>query len=517
MVDPPNKESLIGIKPERKTYRDVERAIDATAEALVERGIKKDDIIVLQLPNCWELAMLYLAISRAGGISSPVPMQWQDSELEYICGLTSAKAIITVDSFRHYDCKALAERIRKKHPTIEQIITLQEIREMAVGDIKGICDHISLSANDVFTICWSSGTEAKPKGCPLSHNNWMYKSELAYETIPIQPGFNLITAGPMVNMASIGTVYIAWIRGGGKLVLHHPFDGDIFTQQIVEEKVQYTLLVPAVVNMILQQTARHQYDLSEMKVFAMGAAPPSIWAVEELRNRWGIEFVHMWGQNEGTGLVSGPADLPDFRMRFDHFPYAREGSRWSRGIRRHTSLKIVDPVTGQEVKEIGGIGELYYKSPSVIPCYFKMPDLTRKAFDEEGYFRTGDLFQLKDNDCIGFFERTRDIIIRGGFNISAQEIENLLIGHPAITDAAAIPMPDERVGERVCLYVVPRDPQLIPVNLDLITSFMKKRGIAVYKLPERLEIIERIPRNATGKILRHVLKEDFQNRMMQSH
>ncbi|MBP1721218.1 MAG: 2,3-dihydroxybenzoate-AMP ligase, partial [Deltaproteobacteria bacterium] len=164
LADPPNKEALVGLKPERLTFRELDRAVDAVAEGLLSKGIQRDDIIIVQLPNCWELAMLYLAITRAGALISPIPMQWRQSELEHIARITDARAVITVEVFNNFQHKAMAEKLKTKFPSIKDIITLAEIREMSKGPVTGKLDKISIDANDVFTLCWSSGTEAEPKG-----------------------------------------------------------------------------------------------------------------------------------------------------------------------------------------------------------------------------------------------------------------------------------------------------------------------------------------------------------------
>lgn len=514
LVDPPNKEALMGLKAERVTFRELDRAADAVAEALLARGIKKDDIIMVQLPNCWELAMLYLAITRAGGLISPMPMQWRQSEASFIAGMTEARAFITIDEFAGFKHREMVENLQQKQPSIKDIISLPELHEMTKGEVTGKLDEIKIDANDAFTLCWSSGTEAQPKGCPMSHNNWMCEGYLKYETAPIKPGYNLITAGPLVNMASIGTIFIPWLMSGGKLALHHPFDGPTFIMQLMTEDIHYTLLVPAIVNALLKHPKVDQFDLSNMKAITIGAAPPSLWSVQELKRRWGIEFANIWGQNEGTANVAGPNDIADLEMRIDHFPhYGKPGSRWtsiSSVLRNNLRLKVLDP-TGKEITEIGGVGELWYRGPNVIAGYFKRPDLTQKAFDKEGFFNTGDLFQIKDNDCIGFFDRTKDIIIRGGFNISAQEVENMLLGHPGVLDVAAVAMPDETLGEKVCAYIVPSGQE--KPDLEDIKAFMKEQGIAMYKIPERIEIIDAIPRNPVGKTLKSVLRDDIRNKL----
>ncbi|HOX00023.1 MAG TPA: fatty acid--CoA ligase family protein, partial [Deltaproteobacteria bacterium] len=337
---------------------------------------------------------------------------------------------------------------------------------------------------------------------------------LCFEMAPIHWGDNLITAGPLVNMASIGTVFIPWIIGGGKMVLHHPFDGGAFVMQLMSEEIHYTLLVPAIVNALLKHPMVDKFDFSKMRAITIGAAPPSLWSVQELKRRWGIEFANIWGQNEGTANVSGNYDIPDMEMRLDHFLYLGAGSKWTgkaTQMSRNVSMKLVNPAIPEGPKAVGDVGELWYRGPNVIPCYFRRPDLTAKAFDSEGYFNTGDLFQLKDNDCIGFFERAKDIIIRGGYNISAQEVENMILGHPKVMDAAAVAMPDENLGERTCIYVVPKPGESL--TLEEIKAFMTEKGIAVYKIPERLEIIAAIPRNPVGKILKKELREDIRKKL----
>jgi len=512
LVDPPNKEELVGLKPERLTYKDLDKIVDATASSFIKMGIQKDDIIVVQLPNCWELAMLYLAITRAGALTSPMPVQWRATELEYIASLTEAKAFITVEEFHGFKHKEMGEKLQPKLPNLNHIITLEELKEMGRGEISDELDKVKIDANDIFTLCWTSGTEAQPKGCPLSHNNWYVQAGLQEESAGIKPGDNLLTAGPLVNMASVGTVYVQWLMLGGKLVLHHPFSGEILFKQLVDEEINYTLLVPAVVNMLLKHPKIDEIDLSNVRAVTIGSASPALWSVQELKSRWGIEFGNIWGQNESTAIISGPFDTPDMEMRIDHFPqFGKPGIEWSSPRSKFIQTKLIDPDTGKELTEVGDVGELHYRGANVLPCYFKRPDITEKSFDREGYFNTGDLFKIQDGNCIGFFERTKDIIIRGGFNISAQEIENMLLGHPRVMDVAAVAIPDETMGEKTCVYVVPKEGE--KVDLEDLTSFMKEKGIAVYKLPERLEIIDAIPRNPVGKILKKELREDIKKRL----
>ncbi len=513
LVDPPNKEQLVGLTPERLTYRELDRAVDATAESFLRMGIRKDDIIIVQLPNCWELAMLYLAITRAGALISPAPIQWRESELRYVGDLTQARAFITVEEFHDFKHGEMVEKLQSKLPNLKHIIYLQELREMGKGEITGKLDEVKIDANDIFTLCWTAGTEIESKGCPLSHNNWIFEGTAELELTGIKKGETLLTAGPLVNIASVGTTYVPWLIVGGTFVLHHPFHPVIWMRQMIEEKVNYTLLVPALVNAIAKPPLADKFDLSAVRAITIGGAPPALWSAQEFERRWNMEIGNIWGMNEGPGIVSGALDAPNLERRIEGLPqYGKRGVTWNGKLfSEGTETKLVDPETGEEITEVGRVGELFYKGPNVISGYFRRPDLTEKAFDKQGFLRTGDLFRIMEGNFISFVDRGKDIIIRGGLNISALEVESILLEHPKVLDAAAVPMPDGGLGEKVCVYVVPREGE--KVTLGELTSFMKQKSIAVYKLPQRLEITEEIPKERNGKILKNILKEDIRNKL----
>lgn len=506
VVDPPNKEALLGRPPERVTYQELSRAVEGTASALVAAGIEKDDIVLVQLPNCWELAMLYLAVARAGAIISPVPMQWRAKELGYVAGLTKARALVTVDTFHGFGHMAMAREIQAAAPALKMLFGYSEVRAMARTEPDPRLARVRVEADDVFTVCWTSGTEAQSKGCPLSHNNWRCQAALA-STAGIGPGDTLLTAGPLVNMGALGTVFAPWLLNGGTLVLHHPFEPLLLLKQMVEEKVHYTLLVPAVLNLILKHPAAKGIDLGGLKSITVGSAPPSLWAMEEFEKRWNVAMGNIWGMNEGTGIVSGVKDVPEIARRVDQFPrYGADGFTWSVPLTKFIRTKVVD-AGGAPLEEVDAVGELLYRGPNVMPGYFGRPDLNARAFDTEGFFRTGDLFQVKGPQYLKFFDRVKDIIIRGGHNISAQEVENVLVGHPGIQDVAAVGMKDADLGERTCVFAVPKPGETL--TLEGIVEFMRKAGVATYKLPERLEVVAAIPRNPVGKILKSQLRAEL--------
>lgn len=509
VVDPPNKDQLVGLPPERISYRDLDRAADAVATALLEMGVQKDDVIMVQLPNTWELAMLYIAVARAGAIIAPLPVQWRAREFSYIAGLTQAKVFIATDEFKGFKHILMAEEKQPGLPHLKDLINLSRLREMAMGEIdQDKLEAIEINANDIFTICWTSGTEAEPKGCPLSHNNWFFQGNMIKKVSGFRDGDIQLCLAPLVNMTAMGVQYVPWLIFGGTFVLHQPLDVEICLRQFVEEKVNYSIFAPAMMNMMLKHPRISDFDLSSVRTITSGSAPLSKWAIQEFKRRWGIEVVNIWGQNEGTGLLSGPLDVPDPEKRAELFPNWGNAGSWSvTGM----ETKMVDPDSGRLVTEVGGVGELAYRGPNVMSGYFKRPDLTKKAFDDEGFFYTGDLFMIKEEKFVGFFERKKDIIIRGGFNISAQEVESVIQGHPKVLDVAAVAMPDEVLGERTCVFVVPRPGEA--VSLEELTALMDEKGVAIYKLPERLEIVDQIPRNPVGKIIKSVLREEINGKL----
>lgn len=512
VVDPLNKQELTGHEPERLTYRELGERVDRAASFLLDLGIGKDDIIVAQMPNTIELVVAYLAAWRVAAAVSPVPMQWRAHELGHVLGLTGARAFIVAGTFKGFDHLEMARKLQGAHPSLEHVVPFDAFHdEMAGHAPREDLDEATarLDANDISVIQWTSGTEAEPKACPISHNNWGFTRYIycpEYKGGILEDGFVLMNPAPLVNMTCIGVGLVPWIMISGTFVLHHPFEPVLFMRQLIEEKVNFTLAVPAMAVGILKHPMVDAFDLSNLKYLSQGSAPPPAWTFVEVKRRWGTESINIWGQNEGTGLFSLPEVIPDLEKRASGFPRGWRGVEWNIPVMQAIEVKIVDD-EGRELTEPGEVGELCYKSPLTMACYFNQPELTAKAFDEEGFFRTGDLFMIVDERVIAFFDRKKDLIIRGGFNISAAEVENILKGHPAIADAAVVGVPDEVLGERACAFVVLNEGATL--TLEDVQEFMRGEEVATYKWPERIEIVEEIPRNPVGKVVKAQLRREL--------
>jgi len=499
VVDTPDRAELIGTPATSVTWKQFGAAVDAIATGLLHQGLQKDEVVVAQLPNVWELIALYFAVARAGGVLSPIAMQWRDSELRNVAEVSQARRYIGVRSFKGFDHIGMAQRVGY------QTLTLADITEMAGQTADpALLASVKISANDIFSLCWSSGTESHAKGCPMSHNNWQFQMRLIPAVVGIQEGDRVLAPAPMVNMTG-AVAWMSWLSGRGTLILHHPVNVELLIRQMLTENVQFTILVPAILNMVLKLPNVDSLDLSSIRSIATGSAPPSRWSMEEFKHRWNIEICNLWGQTEGTGLIAGPLDVPEFGKRSENFPWwGRGGLEWPSNV-AGLEAKLLDE-SDKECTEPGQVGELVYRGPNVFAGYYRRPDLAANSFTADGFFRTGDYFIVRDDRHIGFFDRKKDIIIRGGFNISAAEVENLVLTHPGVLEAAAVAVPDEIMGEKTCVYVVARNPAQ-PPTLDDVVTHLKQIGVAVYKLPESIEYIDAIPRNPVGKILKAQLRQ----------
>jgi acyl-CoA synthetase (AMP-forming)/AMP-acid ligase II len=497
--DPPDRAELVGSAPTRLTWAEFGERVDNLAAALHARGVGKDDVVVVQLPNVWELPALYFAIAKAGGLIAPMPVQWRGRELRHIVELTGATTYIGARELKGSPLMAYADE------TLPATVTRLELAEVTAAAETPAPQELRLptiDANDAFTLCWTSGTEAEPKGCPLTHNNWLFQGRSFRQATALQDGYKILGPAPIVNMTGVG-ITVMWLLSGGHLLLHQPLNLPVLLQQLPE--AEFSVLVPAILMMLLKLPEEQIPDLAKVRSIGTGSAPPPAWAIEGFRERWGIEVTNVFGQNEGTILAAGADDVPDPVKRSNHFPWwGRPGADWPSGV-AGIDVRIVDD-EGKELTEPGAVGELAYRGPNVFPGYFRAPQLNEGLFTAEGHVRTGDLFTVLDDRHIGFVDRKKDIIIRGGFNVSAAEVETVASGHPGVADCAAVASPDEVLGERVCVFVVPLDPQTPPTLAELV-EYMRGEGIAIYKLPERMELIDAIPRNPVGKIVKKELRD----------
>src|SRR5436190_1989014 len=269
-------------------------------------------------------------------------------------------------------------------------------------------DGHSPDPNDCVTICWTSGTESTPKGVPRTHYDWMAMCTGTVEGPDLTADDVLLNPFPMVNMSGINGMFLPWLKVGGLLVQHHPFDLGTFLRQIEQHRATYTCAPPALLTALLQNDALlAQTDISSLRILGSGSAPLAPSLLQGWHDTYGIEIINFYGSNEGIALLSTPKDIPDPAVRAQYFPRYRARD-WEFTMARTTLARIVDPQTGAEITEAGVPGELRISGPGVFPGYLPasgVPD----PFDEDGYLKTGDILEIAGDDMeyLRYVDRSR--------------------------------------------------------------------------------------------------------------
>ncbi|PIC82998.1 class I adenylate-forming enzyme family protein [Sporosarcina sp. P1] len=523
VADPLNRASITDGAPRQLTFAELEDEVNRLAAVLIENNIQKDDVVAVQLPNSVEIVAAFLAIMRVGAVVSPLPVQYREYELEQLLNRLEAKAFITMSRIRGRENAKIIASMKPNVPSLETVLAWGEnVPDEAVQlDLENISySRIALNeqlearkptANDIFTICWTSGTEGAPKGVPRSQNEWYCSAYASIDLTELNESDVIMNPFPMVNMAGIAGLFVPWLLTGCRLVQHHPFDLQVFLEQIETERVTYSMAAPAILTMLLKdEELLAGTDVSSLRRLGSGSAPLSPWMIRMWHEKYGIHVINFFGSNEGTSFSSGHIEMPDYEKRAHFFPrYGVKDYTWISRTAQRIETKLVNLQTGEVIVEPGVPGELRIRGASVFSGYWKDDILTRKSFDEDGYYCTGDLLEIvgpgEDYKFYRMVGRSKDIIIRGGMNISPLELEGLIQSHPKVAEVSVIGMADEVLGEKVCACIVSKAGQ--DVTIEELSAFLRDKKIASYKLPEHLRIMTELPRNPVGKILKHHLRE----------
>jgi len=521
LLDAPNRRDFTDGAPQRLTYAALGDLVDQIAVRFIRAGLTRDDIVCTQLPNIVDGVAVLLAAARLGVIVSPIPVQYREHEVSHILKFTAARAFVTVKAFKDHSPTEMMVKIRGQLPALQHVFTFDQDETnglprdpvpLSPDDrdlLRNYLDRIRPTANDIVTICWTSGTEANPKGVPRSHNHWFAIGHVCSEAGQLSDGDRLLNPFPMVNMAAIGSMLFPWLMCRGTLIQHHPFDLPVFLEQITKEKVNYTIAAPALLNMLLKnEDILAHADLSSLKCLGSGSAPLSPWMVEGWQEKYGIGVMNFFGANEGTALFSSMQDIPDPAERARFFPrFGVAEFTWKPRAAGWMKTRLVDPDTGEEITEPDRAGELRITGATIFDGYFRAEEKNDEIFDEQGYYKTGDTFKIAGAGKLSRFYkyvgRSKEIIIRGGMNISPGELDGLFDSHPKVKEAAAVGYPDDSMGERVCAVIVPHEGQTL--TLEELNAHLREKNIAVFKLPEKICLVNSLPRNPMGKVMRRDL------------
>ncbi len=504
VIDQVNKEELSGLPARRITFAELEQLSEQLAAELLAAGLNRGDRLMVQLPNISELVMCYHACSKLGVVISPLPVQYGKHELGELGAVLQAKAILTLAQFRD---QALAAQAAEALPGVKVLTLGVDVLNPDSTAEPTALPADQVDANDVLTICWTSGTTGTPKGVPRSHNMWFAICRNTMAAGSYVEGEILLAPFPLINMAGLSGFLIPAAVLGATLVLHHPMDVPLYLQQLQEEKINFTIAPPALLNKLAQQKAMwSQFDFSALRAVGSGSVPLSPAMIEVFEQDYGKQIINFYGSNEGIALFSTPESAPDAEYRAKMFPrLGIAGMPWSGYSQSSNITRVIDPESGEEITEANVPGELCIGGPAVFDGYLEHDG--EGLFTADGLFRTGDLVEIcgEPPNYYRIVGRCKDIINRGGMKISPTELDTLLEGSPDLAEAAVCAYPDDMLGEKICACVVPAPDQPAP-TLAAICDWLQARGLAKFKLPERLLVLDALPRNPVGKVVRSELQ-----------
>ncbi|MBC9227479.1 AMP-binding protein [Aeromicrobium sp. 636] len=516
VADPINRAAVMSGEPRTLTWTQLDAEVRRIAAALYGLGVRRGDVVGVQLPNVVELPLTLLAVARLGAITCPFPIQYRSHELVRMCELAGVEVFVSTTSALGRDLAADAAEFRADVPGLRAVAAYGQPEQdarlasltRADDDVRAEADAyaagLELGSGDAVTIVWTSGTEGFPKGVPRAYGDWEVLGTACVQSPRLVADDVLLNPFPMVNGGGLAGMFVPWLLTGCTLVQHHPFDLDLFCEQIELHRVTYTCAPPPVLNAVVSGAGPDR-DLSSLRVVSSGSAPLAGWMIDAWENGRGVEVLNLFGSNEGGMLFAEPETVPDPAQRGRLFPrYGREGLAYRTDVAAAMSARLVDLADGSEIDTPGRPGELRLKGPAIFSGYLGRG---REGFDEDGWFCTGDVFEIsaENEDLLVHVDRAKDLIIRGGYKISAAEIEAIVTSDPRISEAAAVAVPDPDLGERLCLFVVPSGDE--PIGLDEVVSIVRAADVAKFKWPERLEVVSALPRNPVGKVLKRQLRD----------
>lgn len=516
VADQPNRSDLTGDKPYRLSFTELEVASTRVACQLLDQGINSGDRIIVQLPNIAELVVCYLAVSKIGAVISPIPVQYGRYELQHVSATISPVAIVTLERFGPLDLVKTAESITQGN--VKLLVFGTHLKIASTEDpekhlqLQQYQNSNPIDADDILTICWTSGTTGTPKGVPRSHNMWFSTARCCAEAGQYKPGDRFLNIFPMVNMASIGGFLYPALLLGCSLVLHHPLDPGLYLAQLQDEKITFTLAPPVLLNQLAKSKDMWtQFDFSHLRSIGSGSAPLAPWMIETFRQQYDLDVINFYGSNEGISLFCTPIHTDDSEVRATMFPrLGCDIARFDCYANSVIRSKVIDTETGETISESGRVGELLFAGATVFDGYL---GTNNDEIFSDDYFHTGDLVELCGDppDFYRIAGRCKDIINRGGMKISPAEIDILLEGLPGALEIAVCAYQDDVQGEKVCACLVV-EPDADKPSLDNVVGYLLKQGLAKFKLPERLEFFDSLPRNPLGKVQRFILEDAVSQR-----
>ena len=504
----PDKIAVVDNHGASYTYSALDHAASCLANWMLAKGIESGDRIAFQLPGWCEFTVIYLACLKIGAVSVPLLPSWREAELVWVLNKCQAKMFFAPTLFKQTRPVDLILPLQNQLPQLQQIVGVDKLApatsalslSQIIADNTPLTTAITVHGDELAAVLFTSGTEGLPKGVMLTHNN-ILASERAYCA-----RLNLTWQDVFMMPAPLGhaTGFLHGVTApfliGARSVLLDIFTPDACLALLEQQRCTCMLGATPFVYDLLNLLEKQPADLSALRFFLCGGTTIPKKVARECQ-QLGIKLLSVYGSTESS--PHAVVNLDDPLSRFMHTDgYAAAG----------VEIKVVDDA--RKTLPPGCEGEEASRGPNVFMGYFDEPELTARALDEEGWYYSGDLCCMDEAGYIKITGRKKDIIVRGGENISSREVEDILLQHPKIHDACVVAMPDERLGERSCAYVVLKAPHH-SLSLEEVVAFFSRKRVAKYKYPEHIVVIEKLPRTASGKIQKFLLRKDIMRRLTQ--
>jgi acyl-CoA synthetase (AMP-forming)/AMP-acid ligase II len=485
----------------RLSFRELAADVRRAAKAFVAAGVAPGDRVGIWAPNVGEWVAAALGIHAAGAVLVPVNTRFKGEEAAEVLGRSGARLVLSVTGFLGTDYVGVLSAI----DGIEQVVVLRgeapdgtTAWENFLAGGEGADDaevdrrSAAVGPDDASDIIFTSGTTGRPKGVVASHGQTLRAFDDWSRIVGLREGDRYLIVNPFFHTFGYKAGFLACLMRGATIVPHAVFDVPSVLARVAEERISMIPGPPTLYASILDAPDRASLDLSSLRLAVTGAAPVPVALIERMREELTFETVlTAYGLTEATGVVT--------ICREDDDPETI--SRTSGRAIPDVEVRIVDDA-GAEVAR-GAPGEIVVRGYNVMQGYFEDPEATAEAIDEQGWLHTGDIGVMDDGGNVTITDRKKDMFVVGGFNAYPAEIEGTLLRHPAVGQVAVVGVPDDRMGEVGMAFVIPRPGEA--VDGDELLAWARER-MANYKVPRRVAVVDALPLNASGKVLKHELR-----------
>jgi acyl-CoA synthetase (AMP-forming)/AMP-acid ligase II len=500
----PNKVAITDENGKTTTYAELHQQTDQFAMALLELGLRPEDRIAIQLPNYSELIISFMGAAKARILPVFCHMPYTEYDLDYVVGLTEAKAIVIPDIFKNKNYIDLIKIVQEKHPCLKHIIVVSEnhydgtinFYDLLQKEIQATpfeLDELRPVGTDPFYIIFTSGTTGKPKAVYNLHANSLFYIKKLNKNLSVPDDGKMLIVPPIAHLMGMAIGVLTSLYRGGSVVLLSSWDVKKAVDLIEYTKPSYFIGVTPMLIDLVSYEGLEDRDISSLTTIVYGGAPCPAKILNIYNQRYSCEIMAIYGYSEG-GLTHCTRLGDDTSITSTKFGKVIDG----------IEAKIIDE-SGNE-QQAPCEGEVVVRGANFIPGYYSQPENNKKMFDEEGWFHSADFVRMDENGYCTFLGRMDDLINRGGYKIDPRETEEALFTHPNINQVAVVAMPDVRLGETMAAFIILKD-KLKTLSFEDILKFLSEKGVSKKHWPEAIQIVESFPTTASGKIQRFAMRE----------